>query len=57
LAEHNPDVRQLYDEFKGAISAARDPYTGEARLLDVLVNLGVFPSNWGPNTQVIQFLQ
>ena len=39
LAEQNPDLRQLYDEFKRAISAARDPYTREARLLDVLMNL------------------
>lgn len=28
LAEHDPDIRVAYDEFKAAISAARDRYTG-----------------------------
>ena len=57
LAEHNPDIRVLYDEYKDAmIQAKESDYHGEAKLVDVLMNLHCFPSSWNESTQVIQFL-
>jgi len=56
LAEHNPDIRVLYDEFKDAIKDAKNNYSGESMLIDVLLNLHVFPTSWDENNQAIQYL-
>jgi len=56
LAEHNPDIRVLYEEFKDAMKEAKDKYTGDSMLLDILLNLHVFPSTWDQNNQAIQYL-
>lgn len=56
LAEHNPDIRVLYDEFKDAIKEAKNNYSGESMLIDVLLNLHVFPTSWDENNQAIQYL-
>ena len=50
LAEHNPDIRVLYDEFKQAINDAKDRYSGEAKLLDIFMNLHIFPTSWNQET-------
>jgi len=56
MVDEVPEANGFYEEFKHAVRGARDPMTGQALLLDVLVTLRVFPNNWNENTQILQFL-
>lgn len=46
MVDEVPEANGFYEEFKHAVRGARDPMTGQALLLDVLVTLRVFPNNW-----------
>ena len=50
-------IEEELKEFKEAIRFARDPMTGQSKLVDVLLNLQCFPVNWNKSNQIVQFLQ